>query len=216
MVTLTFESAYFSSAYFECETFNSTDDFDFQDYFVMEFPGGSSSASASPDFSYQNSSLTPFLGDSGVSRSYSFTKTEYVYRYGLFNNITRPIYSVKILSYNGDSSVSVNGGDYIYVYIQSNFWDDLTSMGYVPWDIVFLSENQLPEGLSYDGNSPYFGYDNNGLNFLYDFGSNVYTFFPSIGSLLNINLNGNTFVTLLTSGFLVYCGFVIVKFFLPI
>lgn len=44
------------------------------------------------------------------------------------------------------------------------------------------------------------------------FGNEIYQFFPSVGSLMSLNISGYTFVDLLTSGFLIYCGFVIVKF----
>ena len=210
MLLLTYDNAYFSSAYFQSETIDGTDDFNFQDSFTMEFPA-SSGSSGSPSFTYQNTSLTPFYGDSSYSRVYSFEKTEYFYRYGLFGSIQRPIYKVVLQSYNGRNDISVPEGGYAYVYIERDFWEDVGSVGYVPYNIYFLSENQLPNGLSYEGFSPSYSPDS-GLLFLYQFGSEVYQFFPSVGSLMSLNISGYTFVDLLTSGFLVYCGFVIVKF----
>lgn len=210
MLLLSYDNAYFSSAYFQSDSIDDTQKFDFQDSFTMEFPA-SSGSSGSPSFTYQNTSLKPFYGDSSYSRVYSFEKTEYFYRYGLFGSIQRPIYKVVLQSYNGRTDISVPEVGYSYVYIESDFWEDVGSVGYVPYNIYFLSENQLPSGLSYDGFSPSFSPDS-GLLFLYQFGNEVYQFFPSVGSLMSLNISGYTFVDLLTSGFLVYCGFVIVKF----
>ena len=212
MISITYEAAYFSEAYFQSP--NGSSEFEFQSEFTIEFPVSSGVASSSPSFTYQNASLTPLYGDGSISRVYTFTDTGKVYSYGLFGSVKRKVYKVVISEYNGEECNVVNG-DCAYVYIQSDWWEDFTSVGYVPYNIIYLNQSQLPDGLEYISSGLHVSSDNP-ITFLYDFGNSVYRFFPSLGSVMSINIDGNDFVYLLTSGFLVYCGIVIVKFILPI
>ena len=126
------------------------------------------------------------------------------------------IYKVELVSFSGDSvsSAELEALGYEYVYVsfakvgtifESDFYFD------------FIPRSDLPEGLDYNFSNDYVGWGTSGiLNWLYQFGSDVYTFFPSVSDLLNTQILGQSFSWLLVQGFLVYCGYVIIKFLVGI
>lgn len=206
----TYESAYFETLYTKAPPG------DLRDSFTIEFPKNDFTDSAggrlldghfiSSDQSYDYS--VPY-------RVYDFQRVE-----GYYYNPYNPgesggkawIYRVTLSSYEGVSvssdELSALGYEYVFV--------DFAKIGYVffsEFDFTFIPRVDLPPGLDYDFSNNFVGEFEPGiLNWLYDFGLDIYSFFPSVSNLLEIEILGQRLSWYFTQGFLVYCGYVVVKF----
>lgn len=173
-----------------------------EDSYILSFP-----------YSDENvgRSLSPFSGSPDTSRYFSFVPTGHDIK---VHNVYLPVYRVDINIYDDyplsqDEMTSIG---YSYVYAWSN--GILSQWSYT---ITYIPPNNLPPGLTYpDFVRPPVITENDGIFFLYSLGEAVYSFFPSISVFSEINISGYTFISLLTSSFLVYAGFVVVKFVIGI
>ncbi len=205
-LAISFQSAYFQEAEFRSDQV----DFAWQDlsYFVMTFPSGDEDIFVSDDVSYRSSAITSAFGSSPqVVRVYSFTKTEYLHYWGMVAN---PIYRVDLISYDGSSDISIDSYSYVWL------WQGIGFFGNYRYTWNFINSGELPPGLTYDFSDPFLFIDESPIMFLYGFGNQVYSFFPSIYDILWSDVLGNSFFWLLTSGFMVYCGYVITKWIIGI
>lgn len=209
-----YNSAYFDTLYIETSPGNLPDSF------VIEFPKNDYADSAGgilldgQVFSSSDSSdySVPY-------RVYDFERVE-----GYYYNPYRPgesggrasIYRVTLSSYEGVSvssdELSVLGYEYVYVS-RAN----IGAVFHSEFDFNFIPRAGLPPGLDYDFSNNTVGEFPDGImNWLYNFGSDVYAFFPSVSDLLQTQILGQSFSWLLIQGFLVYCGYVVVKFIVGI
>ena len=196
-MAIDFQVAYFQEAEFRSD--QAGDKLEDLNSFTMSFPSDANDVLVGGDFYYRSGEITQvFSGDPSVSRVYLFEKTAFDYKW-LTTLI--PIYKCSVKSYGGAQVVGID--TYTYVY----FWQGIGFFGNYPYEIRFLPASDLPAGLEYDFSEPMLFSDNAPLLFLYGLGNQVYSFFPSISSIMDLGVNGMSFFWLLTSGFVVYCAF---------
>ena len=205
-----YNSAYFETLYIETSPGNLPDSF------TIEFPKDDFANSAGGKLlDGQFISLSDSADYSVPYRVYDFERVE-----GYYYNPYRPgesggrvsIYRVTLSSYEGVSvsSDELSALGYEYVYVSRS---NVGSLFYSEFDFTFIPRADLPPGLDYDFSNNSVGEFQPGImNWLYNFGSDVYTFFPSVSDLLQTQILGQSFSWLLIQGFLVYCGYVVVKF----
>ena len=205
-----YSSAYFETLYIETSPGNLPDSF------TIEFPKNDFANSAGGKLlDGQFISSSDGADYSVPYRVYDFELVE-----GYYYNPYRPgesggrvsIYRVTLSSYEGVSvsSDELSALGYEYVYVSRA---NTGAVFYSEFDFTFIPRVDLPAGLDYDFSNNYVGEFQDGImNWLYNFGSDVYTFFPSVSDLLQTQILGQSFSWLLIQGFLVYCGYVVVKF----
>lgn len=209
-----YNSAYFENLYIE------TSPGDLPDSFTIEFPKYDFADSAGGKLLDGQFISSHDASDYTVPyRVYDFELVE-----GYYYNPYRPgegdgrvsIYRVTLSSYEGVSvsSEELSALGYEYVYVSRS---NVGGIFYSEFDFAFIPRVDLPPGLDYTFTNDSVGWGTSGImNWLYQFGSDVYSFFPSVADLLNTQILGQSFSWLLTQGFLVYCGYVVVKFIVGI
>lgn len=210
MVLPSYPSAYFS--YLSVETAAG----DLESSFQVNFPNNSPSDYArfvgGDLLSGERYSHTDADGMSVPYRVYQFSLVDGYY-YDIPNSgYDSKIYKVELVSFSGNSvsSVELEALGYEYVYVS---YANLGTLPKSDFYFYFIPRSELPEGLEYDFPIDSVEWGISGIfNWLYQFGMDVYTFFPSVSDFLNTQILGQSFSWLLIQGFLVYCGYVIVKF----
>ena len=196
MLVVSFSDCYFYSASY----YTSAYEYVLPNSFSASFPSNLSSGGAVDIY------VANFMSsDQSTVRTYDFS---YAMTFG-----DTPIYLCEITHF-GDEPIPADvlelSAHYIYVSVEYTYGAAYESMV----TFTFLDRNGLPPGLDYDFENSILGSANQFhlMNWLYDFGNTVYSFFPSISDFLNTQIIGQSFSWILTQGLLVYCGWVVVKF----
>lgn len=219
MVLPSFNQAYFENAGMSASVSKIT--FELPNEFTFEFPAKSA------DFAgiHVNSYVNWFNGTSGKlsdvgsvdSCVYRFTIQQgYYYRDSPYMSGDFLIYRVDLTEFGGEtlSDDEIAALGYIYVYSLPSGARSVTGDRYERYTFYFLPSSELPEGLQYDFSNEIItpSFSDGPMNWLYDFGVSVFNFFPRVEDMMNTEIMGSSFVWLLTQGFLVYCGWVVIKF----
>ena len=214
MILPSYQSAYVSTLSIE------TAAGDIESSFEVNFPNNSSS-----DYARQVGGV--LLSGEGFSsvdandmtvpyRVYQFSRVQDFYYDVPGTGFDAPIYKVVLVSFSGNAVTpdQLDALGYEYVYLSHS---NVGSLFESHFTFTFIPRSDLPPGLDYDFSNDFVGEFQSGImNWLYQFGSDVYTFFPSVSDLLETQILGQSFSWLLIQGFLVYCGYVVVKFIVGI
>ena len=204
----------YNQAYFDYAFITTDAPADLASEFTFEFPshGRMDDVSANGTAGWLDGSVAN-IDDIGkvVSRTYQFTLVADYYYIPPKSSTKYPIYHVVITEYGGETlqEAQVEALGYEYVYVET-----FTPMGDRRFWFHFLPAADLPDGLQYDFSNEIVGpsFSNGLMNWLYDFGLSVYNFFPKVDDMLKTEIMGSSFAWVLTQGFLVYCGWVVIKF----
>ena len=219
MAFVSFEQAYFDEAGIHSSVSDVT--FALPDQFTFEFPASFVEFSGThvDSYAFWMDGTKGTLSDVGsvTSRTYQFSvQAGYYYRDSPYMTGEFRIYRVDIKEFGDevlpDSQVEDLG--YIYVYSMPTGSRSIDGSRRERYTFYFLPASELPPGLSYDYTNEVItpSYPDGIMNWFYDFGNSVYNFFPRLEDVLNVNILGSSFIWLLTQGFFVYCGWVVIKF----
>ena len=210
----TYESAYFEELYVDMAPGNLPDSF------TIEFPKNDFADSAGGSLLDGQFISSDHADDYSVPyRVYDFERVE-----GYYYNPYNPgesggkswIYRVTLSSYEGVSVSSDELSALGYEYVHCSH-AEIDPVFFSEFSFTFIPRTGLPPGLDYDFSNNSVGEFEPGiLNWLYNFGLDVYSFFPSVSNLFETEILGQRFSWYLTQGFLVYCGYVVLKFIVGI